>query len=236
VRGLSASLNECGGRRGEKPRRCDTPPLASQSENSASPADAWNLPARQPALRPDGRSRRATIAGCRKSRASHLYRSLHREGSVSSRRGHGRYGHGAYGGRRYRWHFSRIPDAARIVDRAVESARIRRSGRNAAHAGILGRRSCGSGHKTQDRNAHECRSGDWPSAREDRNKLRALHQPVLLRTSDPRGRTWKQQPKFQWRAIGQLRYGALVKEDSHPPLTLICCFHHLITRLGSSPV
>jgi hypothetical protein len=64
-----------------------------------------------------------------------------------------------------RRHFDRIADAARIVDRAVESARIRRPRKNAAHAGILGRRYSGSGEKTQDRNARECHSAGHPSAR-----------------------------------------------------------------------
>jgi hypothetical protein len=170
--------------------------------DSASPADACNLAVEQPVFLPDGRSgRRRTGSGCRKSRSSHLDRSLHRERSVSSRRGYGRYGNRAYCGRWYRRHFGRIADAGGIADRAVKSARIRRPRRNAAHAGILGRRSPGSGQKTQDRKGQERRSADHPSAREDRNKLRAFHGSVILsRLAISTGTTWKAGPKFPRRA------------------------------------
>jgi hypothetical protein len=152
-------------------------PLRHLRNPSASPADAWNLAVEQLVLFPDGRSgRRGTGSGCRKSRWSHLDGSLRRERSVGSRRrGYGRYGNRAYGRRRYRRHFGRIADAAGVGDRAVESARIPRSRRNAADAGILGRRSRRRGQKTKDRNGQQCRSAGHPSAREDRNKLRAFH-------------------------------------------------------------
>ena len=151
-------------------------------EGSAASADARNLAVEQLVLLPDGRSgRRGTGSGCRKSRSSHLDGSLHRERSVCSRRrGYGRYGNRAYRRRRYRRHSGRIADAAGIADRAVESSGIRRSRRNAAYAGILGRRSRRRGQKTQHRNGQQCRSAGHPSAREDRNKLRAFHQPAIL--------------------------------------------------------
>jgi hypothetical protein len=61
---------------------------ATTFADSASPADAWNPVAEQPVFFPNGRSgRRATGSGCRKSRSSDLYRSLHRRRAVSHRRG-----------------------------------------------------------------------------------------------------------------------------------------------------
>ena len=166
----------------EKSPRLRYPRLASQVPrwNSASPADAYSLAVEQPVLLPDGRSgRRARRSGCRKSRSSHLYRSLHRQRTVSTRRGYGGRRNGSYCWRRYRRHSGRIADAARIVDRAVQSSRIRRPRSNAAHAGILGRRSRRRSQKTQHRNGEECHSADHPSAREDRNKLRAPHGSVI---------------------------------------------------------
>ena len=147
---------------------------------------------------PDGSSgRRGTGSGCRKSRWSHLDGSLRRERSVGSRgRGYGGYGNRAYGRRRYRRHSGRIADAAGVGDRAVESARIPRSRRNAAYAGILGRRSRRRGQKTQDRNGQQCRSAGHPSAREDRNKLRVAHVGDPLPSCHRKNR--KAKPKFPW--------------------------------------
>ena len=153
---------------------------ATTFAESASPADAWNPVAEQPVPLPDGRSgRRATGYGCRKSRSSDLYRTLHRQRAVSDRWGDGRWHHRSYCRRRYRGHPGCVADAAGIVDRAVEPARIRRPRRNAADAGILGRRSCGSGQERKDRNAHQCRSAGHPYQREDRNWLRAPHESVI---------------------------------------------------------
>jgi len=45
---------------------------------------------------------------------------------------------------------------------------------NAAHAGILGRRCSGSGQKTQDRNAHQCRSADHPSREKSKQAARVF--------------------------------------------------------------
>jgi hypothetical protein len=105
--------------------------------------------------------------------------SSHRDRSVSrGRRGEVGRRHRRDGRRRDRRHSRRVADAAGIVDRAVQSARIRRPRRNAADAGILGRRCRGSGQNTQHRNARECSAGD-PSARENRNWLRAPHQSVI---------------------------------------------------------
>jgi hypothetical protein len=176
-------------------------PSSKPVRGSASPADAWNLAVEQLVLLPDGRSGRRGTGSRRKSRSSHLDGSLRRERSVSGRRGgYGGYGNRAYGRRRYRRHFGRIADAARIADRAVESSRIPRSRRNAAHAGILGRRSRRRSQKTQDRNGQQCRSAGHPSAREDRNKARVAHRSVILSRlviiHDTRGRTRKAAPKF----------------------------------------
>ena len=155
--------------------------VAPSASDSASPADAWNLAVEQLVLLPDGRSGCRRTGSRRKSRSSHLDGSLRRERSVSGRRrGYGGYGNRAYGRRRYRRHFGRIADAAGIADRAVESSRIPRSRRNAAHAGILGRRSRRHSQKTQERNGKQHRSAGHPSASEDRNKARVAHQSVIL--------------------------------------------------------
>ena len=164
-------------------------------ENSASPADAWNPAVEQLVPLPDGRARRrATQSRCRKSRSSDLYRPLHRQRAVSNRWGGGGRHHRSDGWRRDRRHPGRVADAAGIVDRAVEPARIRRPRRNAADAGILGRRSSGSGEKRKDRSAEQCGSRRRPSAREDRNWLRAPHElviPCRLVHLATAGRTWK---------------------------------------------
>jgi len=163
--------------REEKPRRLRCP---LQQEKSASPADACNLAVEQPVVLPDSRSLRgATMFGCHNSRSSRLHRSLHRR-----RPGHNRCGGGGWrnrpdGRRRYRGHPGRVANAAGIVDRAVESARIRRPRRNAAYPGVLGRRSSGSCQNIQDRDAQQCHSADRRSATEDRNKLRAPHGSVI---------------------------------------------------------
>ncbi len=150
------------------------------SENSASPADAWNPAAEQPVLLPDGRpGRRAAQSGCRKSRPPDLYCSLHRRRAVGRRGRNGGRHHRSDGRRRDRGHPGRVADAAGIVDRAIEPARIRRPRRNPADAGVLGRRSSGRGENRKDRNGEQCRSADHPSAREDRNWLRAPHQSVI---------------------------------------------------------
>ena len=156
-------------------------PSSKPVRESASPADTWNLAVEQLVMLPDCRSGRRGTGSRRKSRSSHLDGSLRRERSVTSRgRGYGGYVHRAYGRRRYRRHFGRIADAAGIADRAVESARIARSRRNAADAGILGRRSRRRCQKAQDRNRKQCRSAGHPSAREDRNKARVAHRSVIL--------------------------------------------------------
>ena len=150
---------------------------SSPTIESASPADAYDLAVEQPVSLPDRRSRRRAMqSGCRKSRSSDLYRSLHRQRAVASRRGCGGRHHRSDGWRRYRWHSGGVTDAAGIVDRAVEPARIRRPRRNAADAGILGRRSSGRGQKTKDRNGEQCRSAGHPFARKDRNWLRVAHR------------------------------------------------------------
>jgi hypothetical protein len=144
--------------------------------NSASPADARYTAVGPLALLPDGcPRRRATQSGCGKSRPFDLYRSLHRRHAVASRRGYDGRHNRRYRRRRYRRHSGRIADAAGIVDRAVQSARVRGPRRNAADAGILGRRSSGDGEKTRDR--HERHSSCHPSAY--RNKLHAPHGPVI---------------------------------------------------------
>jgi hypothetical protein len=153
--------------------------------NSASPADARNLAVDHLAVDrlgslPDGRFVRAAGSRCRNSRSSYLDRSLHRQRPEGGRRGHRGRHNRAYGRRRYRRHPRRIADAARIVDRAVESARIRRPRRNAAHAGILGRYSRRRRQKTQHRNGQQRRSAGHPSAREHRNRLRVVHGSVIL--------------------------------------------------------
>ncbi len=150
--------------------------LRDACETSASPADAGNPAAEQPVPLPDRRpGRRATISGFRKSRSSDFYRALQRRRAVSHGRGGGGRHHRSDGRRRGRRHSGRVADAAGIVDRAVEPARIRRPRRNAAHASILSRRSRGSGQKRKDRNGERCRSANYPSARENRNKRRAFH-------------------------------------------------------------
>jgi hypothetical protein len=169
--------------------------LRDSCETSASPADAWNPVAEQSVPLPDGRPRRrATQSRCRKSRSPDLHRPLHRQRAVSDRwGGRGRH-HRSDGRRRDRRHLGRVADAAGIVDRAVEPARIRRPRRNAADAGILGRRSSGSGEKRKDRNGEQCRSAGHPYQRQDRNWVRAPHESVIpcrlvhLATA---GRTWK---------------------------------------------
>jgi hypothetical protein len=125
-------------------------------KDSASLADADGLAVEPPDLLALVRAGcGGTKSGCRKSRSSDLYRPLHRQRRVSGGRGYdGRPGW-SYCRRRQRGNFGRIADAARIVDRAVESAHIARSRRNAAHAGILGRRCSGRGQKTHRGNAHQ---------------------------------------------------------------------------------
>jgi hypothetical protein len=149
-------------------------------ETSASPADAWNPIAEQPVFFPDGRPRRrAAQSRCCKSRSSDLYRPLHRRRTISNRWGGGRRHHRSDGRRRDRRHPGRVTDAAGIVDRAVEPARIRRPRRNAADAGVLGRRCSGCGEKDQDRDGEQCRSAGHPYQGEDRNWLRAPHESVI---------------------------------------------------------
>jgi hypothetical protein len=169
--------------------------LPDACENSASPADAWNPVAEQPVPLPDGRPRhRAAQSRCRKSCSSDLHRPLHRRRAVGNRREYGGRHHRRDRWRRDRRHSGRVADAAGIVDRAVEPARIRRPRRNPANAGILGRRCCGSGQDREDRNARQCRAAGHPYQGEERNWLRAPHQSVIpcrlvhLATA---GRTWK---------------------------------------------
>jgi hypothetical protein len=160
---------------------------------SASPADVWDTAVEPLALLPDGRSgRRAMQSGCGKSRPSDLYRALQRRHAVASRRGYDGRHNRRYCRRRYRRHSGRVADAAGIVDRAVQSARIRGPRRNAADAGILGRRSSGSGQKTNDRNGQERHSSCLPSA--SRNKLHAPHESVIPCPDFPflyPGRNWE---------------------------------------------
>jgi hypothetical protein len=171
----------------------------SQSQNSASPADAWYAAVEPLALLPDGRSgRRTTPSGCRKSRPSDFYRSLHRRHAVASRRGYDGRHNRRYCRRRYRRYSGRVADAAGIVDRAVQSARVRGPRRNAADAGILGRQSAGGGQKTHDRNGQKRHSSCHPFA--CRNKLHAPHGSVIPYPAFPflyPGRTGKDEPKFQ---------------------------------------
>ena len=149
--------------------RSGAAPRPGHGPSSTSPADAWN-PAEQPVILPDRRSghRAATRSGFHKSCAFHPDRALHRECARSHRRGCAWHRNGTYGRRRDRRHSCRVADAAGIVDRAVASARIRRPRRNAADAGILGRRCCGSGQNAKHRNARQCRSADRPSQGGDR--------------------------------------------------------------------
>jgi hypothetical protein len=174
------------------------PPLAIQSGDSASPADAWNPVAEQSVTLPDGCLGRAAGSGCDKSRSFDLYRSLHRERSVGGNwSGNGGRRNRSDCRRRYRRHLRRIADAAGIIDRAVESARIRWPRRNTAHAGILRRRPPGRRQKSQDRDAHKCRSGGHRCAREDRNKPRVFHGSVVPCEFVHCGRNSKQDLKFQ---------------------------------------
>ncbi len=140
-------------------------PAACESEDSASPANAWNSVAELPATLPDRRpGGGAPGLRCRISRSSDFCRALHRRPTIA---GGTRCGRRCDGGDR-RWrdrgHPGCIADAAWIVDRTVESPRIPRPRRNPADAGILGRRRSGSGHKTQHRNAQQCGPAGDPAA------------------------------------------------------------------------
>ena len=146
-------------------------------------------------------------SGLGQSGSSHPDHSPRRQRSIS-RRVRGRYG-GRADGRcllRQRRHSGCVADAAGIADRTVKAVHIARPRSNAADTGILGRRSCGSSHKTQQRKAQECHSAGHPAMRNDRIWCCAFHgAAVLFRHVLSGGATCKGAPKFH----GVLGRGAL---------------------------